>query len=126
MSMVTLVVIVVMPVAHSVMLLLPVCLRVKIVEVDLVHLIGEDGLVPLLDKYLFGSLKMGRSMKEGSYAGGSMDASFSATAGSKAGGKTTLNWMMSLPFSKGFLYWGMPSPRTIFKSPVLITSPLTV
>ena len=32
-------------------------------------------------------------------------------------------WMMSLPFSNGFLYWGMPSPLTIFRSPVLITSP---
>ena len=36
----------------------------------------------------------------------------------------SLTWMMSLPFSKGFLYWGIPSPRTIFKSPVLITSPI--
>ena len=30
-------------------------------------------------------------VKEKSYAGGSMDASFSATLGSKEGGKTTLN-----------------------------------
>ena len=35
-----------------------------------------------------------------------------------------LTWMISLPFSKGFLYWGIPSPLTIFKSPDLITSPM--
>merc|ERR1719477_559189 len=29
-------------------------------------------------------------------------------------------------FSKGFLYCGIPSPCTCFRSPVLITSPLTV
>jgi len=46
MSVVALVVVVVMPVAHSVMLLLPVCLWVKIVEVDLVHLVRENRLVP--------------------------------------------------------------------------------
>ena len=31
---------------HSVMLLLSVCLWVKIVEVNLIYLVGEDGLVP--------------------------------------------------------------------------------
>ena len=52
-----------------------------------------------------------------------MPARASATLGSRLAGKITLNWMISLPFSKGFLYWGIPSPRTIFKSPVFITSP---
>jgi len=44
--MMALVVVIVMPMAHSVMLLLPVCFGVKIVEVNLINLIGEDGLVP--------------------------------------------------------------------------------
>lgn len=39
-------------------------------------------------------------------------------------GKFTRNWMISLPFSKGSRYMGMPSPIIHFTSSCLIISPV--
>merc|ERR1719436_1500742 len=50
-------------------------------------------------------------------------SSFGTIAGSMESGNSTLNWIMSFPFSKGLRYVGMPSPKTHFRSPVLMHSP---
>ena len=72
------------------MLLLSVCLWVEIVEVHLVNFVGEDRLIP--SNLRSNNINLVKIRKvTPTYAGGSMDASFSATLGSKEGGKTTLN-----------------------------------
>jgi len=50
MSVMAFVIVVEMPVAHSVMLLLSVCLWVEIVEVHLINFVGEDRLIPYNEK----------------------------------------------------------------------------
>ena len=62
----------------------------------------------------------------GSSFAGSSFSSFGTIAGSIDSGNSTLNWMMSFPFSKGLRYVGMPSPKTHFRSPVLMHSPIKI
>ena len=57
------------------------------------------------------------------YLAGRSFSSFGTIAGSMESGNSTLNWIMSFPFSKGLRYVGMPSPKTHFRSPVLMHSP---
>ena len=70
--------------------MLSVCLGVEIVEVHLVNFVREDGLIPNNERSKNIQAVKTRKVTQ-TYAGGSMDASFSATLGSKEGGKTTLN-----------------------------------
>ena len=51
-----------------------------------------------------------RKSKWITYFSGRSFSSFGTIAGSIESGNSTLNWMMSLPFSKGLRYVGMPSP----------------
>jgi hypothetical protein len=59
------------------------------------------------------------------YLGGRQFSNCGINSGGKLVGKFTRNWMMRRPFSKGFLYWGIPSFITHFTSPCLVTSPAT-
>lgn len=57
------------------------------------------------------------------YLGGSRLSSCGIISIGRLWGKLTWNWMMSLPFSNGFRYCGIPSFRTHLTSPCFITSP---
>ena len=81
-------------------MLLSVVLRIVVIHVDLIMIIRNHWLLAI---ELGNSLFIVNLSLRFTYTGGNILERASAMAGSKWGGKTTLNCIKSLPFSNGFL-----------------------